>query len=97
MWNSLNKTDFWNIDLEHPSKHTATPQQALDQMHECKCVFVFFTAIREFPDDVFTNAERKSGAVLLHIIAVRKSVWLSLSSEHQLTSHFILFLSFVKE
>lgn len=26
-------------------------------------------AIREFPDDVFTNAERKSGAVLLHIIA----------------------------
>ncbi|KAG1941905.1 sodium/potassium/calcium exchanger [Pimephales promelas] len=26
-------------------------------------------AINEFPDDVFTNAERKSGAVLLHIIA----------------------------
>ncbi|XP_016098342.1 sodium/potassium/calcium exchanger 4-like [Sinocyclocheilus grahami] len=26
-------------------------------------------AIREFPDDIFTNAERKSGAVLLHIIA----------------------------
>uniref|UniRef100_A0A8C2G3E1 Solute carrier family 24 member 4b n=1 Tax=Cyprinus carpio TaxID=7962 RepID=A0A8C2G3E1_CYPCA len=25
--------------------------------------------IREFPDDIFTNAERKSGAVLLHIIA----------------------------
>uniref|UniRef100_A0A8C1VCQ5 Solute carrier family 24 member 4b n=1 Tax=Cyprinus carpio TaxID=7962 RepID=A0A8C1VCQ5_CYPCA len=38
-------------------------------MHDCKCVFVFFTAIREFPDDIFTNAERKSGAVLLHIIA----------------------------
>ncbi|XP_051951264.1 sodium/potassium/calcium exchanger 4-like [Xyrauchen texanus] len=26
-------------------------------------------AIREFPNDIFTNAERKSGAVLLHIIA----------------------------
>ncbi|XP_022540230.1 sodium/potassium/calcium exchanger 4 isoform X2 [Astyanax mexicanus] len=26
-------------------------------------------AIREFPDDYFTNAERKSGAVLLHILA----------------------------
>ncbi|RXN32232.1 sodium potassium calcium exchanger 4-like protein [Labeo rohita] len=26
-------------------------------------------AIHEFPDDMFTNAERKSGAVLLHIIA----------------------------
>ncbi|XP_051500308.1 sodium/potassium/calcium exchanger 4-like [Myxocyprinus asiaticus] len=26
-------------------------------------------AIREFPEDIFTNAERKSGAVLLHIIA----------------------------
>uniref|UniRef100_A0A671L202 Sodium/potassium/calcium exchanger 4-like n=1 Tax=Sinocyclocheilus anshuiensis TaxID=1608454 RepID=A0A671L202_9TELE len=26
-------------------------------------------AIREFPDDIFTNAERKSGGVLLHIIA----------------------------
>ncbi|XP_051954125.1 sodium/potassium/calcium exchanger 4-like [Xyrauchen texanus] len=26
-------------------------------------------AIHEFPDDIFTNAERKSGAVLLHIIA----------------------------
>uniref|UniRef100_A0A8C1X4P1 Solute carrier family 24 member 4b n=1 Tax=Cyprinus carpio TaxID=7962 RepID=A0A8C1X4P1_CYPCA len=39
------------------------------KMHECKCVFVFFTAIHEFPDDIFTNAERKSGGVLLHIIA----------------------------
>ncbi|KTG01612.1 hypothetical protein cypCar_00018077, partial [Cyprinus carpio] len=27
------------------------------------------TAIHEFPDDIFTNAERKSGGVLLHIIA----------------------------
>uniref|UniRef100_A0A8P4KPD4 Solute carrier family 24 member 4b n=1 Tax=Dicentrarchus labrax TaxID=13489 RepID=A0A8P4KPD4_DICLA len=26
-------------------------------------------AIREFPDDLFTNPERKSGAVLLHIVA----------------------------
>uniref|UniRef100_A0A8C1WZG2 Solute carrier family 24 member 4b n=1 Tax=Cyprinus carpio TaxID=7962 RepID=A0A8C1WZG2_CYPCA len=26
-------------------------------------------AIHEFPDDIFTNAERKSGGVLLHIIA----------------------------
>ncbi|XP_051510279.1 sodium/potassium/calcium exchanger 4-like isoform X1 [Myxocyprinus asiaticus] len=26
-------------------------------------------AIHEFPDDIFTNVERKSGAVLLHIIA----------------------------
>ncbi len=47
-------------------------------MHDCKCVFVFFTAIREFPNDIFTNAERKSGAVLLHIMAVRKSIYLSL-------------------
>ena len=29
------------------------------------------SAIHEFPSDIFTNQERKSGAVLLHIAAVR--------------------------
>ncbi|MEQ2225307.1 hypothetical protein ILYODFUR_016129 [Ilyodon furcidens] len=31
--------------------------------------FPLFSAIHEFPDDLFTNNERKSGAVLLHITA----------------------------
>ncbi|XP_026870870.2 sodium/potassium/calcium exchanger 4 isoform X2 [Electrophorus electricus] len=30
---------------------------------------VKFKTIHEFPDDLFTNSERKSGAVLLHIVA----------------------------
>lgn len=41
----------------------------------CWCVvtvtFPLSSAIHEFPDDLFTNNERKSGAVLLHIVAVR--------------------------
>lgn len=37
-------------------------------------VFSVFAAIHEFPQDVFTNDERKSGAVLLHIVAVSRLV-----------------------
>lgn len=41
----------------------------------CSCVvtlaFSLSSAIHEFPGDIFTNQERKSGAVLLHIMAVR--------------------------
>lgn len=33
--------------------------------------FPFSSAIHEFPDDMFSNSERKSGAILLHIVAVR--------------------------
>uniref|UniRef100_A0A672SA55 Solute carrier family 24 member 4 n=1 Tax=Sinocyclocheilus grahami TaxID=75366 RepID=A0A672SA55_SINGR len=60
---------FKTGSLKHKRTHTRDEMFALDEMHDCKCVFVLFTAIREFPDDIFTNAERKSGAVLLHIIA----------------------------
>lgn len=35
------------------------------------CHLLSSSAIHEFPDDIFTSQERKSGAVLLHIMAVR--------------------------
>uniref|UniRef100_A0A8P4G049 Solute carrier family 24 member 4b n=2 Tax=Dicentrarchus labrax TaxID=13489 RepID=A0A8P4G049_DICLA len=44
-----------------------------DMLPRCLAVltvtFPLSSAIREFPDDLFTNPERKSGAVLLHIVA----------------------------
>lgn len=37
-------------------------------------MYVFLSAINEFPEDIFTNKERQQGGILLHIIAVSFSL-----------------------
>ena len=46
----------------------------IPRSHAADVVTVTFplsSAVHEFPDDLFTNDERKGGAIMLHIVAVR--------------------------
>lgn len=38
-------------------------------------VVYLFTAIHEFPEDIFTKEQRKNGAVILHAVCVSIHTW----------------------
>ncbi|KAL1254151.1 hypothetical protein QQF64_016380 [Cirrhinus molitorella] len=54
----MESNDHWGRRLMSSTPDNATKEKNCTE-----------PAIHEFPDDIFTNAERKNGAVLLHIIA----------------------------
>ncbi|XP_057678788.1 sodium/potassium/calcium exchanger 4 isoform X2 [Corythoichthys intestinalis] len=66
----LTKTGHGMIMEDHTNlEHWGRRLMALDAENETEPKNCSSPAIHEFPDDLFTNNERKSGAILLHIAA----------------------------
>ncbi|KAM8725924.1 sodium/potassium/calcium exchanger 4 isoform 1-T1 [Acanthopagrus schlegelii] len=65
----LTKTGHGMIVEGHPDEHWGRRLMALVSDNETEAKNCSEPAIHEFPSDIFTNQERKSGAVLLHIAA----------------------------
>ncbi|XP_026197587.1 sodium/potassium/calcium exchanger 4 isoform X3 [Anabas testudineus] len=66
----LSKTGHGMIVEGHPDlEHWGRRLMASDLDNETEAKNCSAPAIHEFPDDLFTNNERKSGAILLHIMA----------------------------
>ncbi|XP_077443335.1 sodium/potassium/calcium exchanger 4 isoform X2 [Stigmatopora argus] len=66
----LTKTGHGMIMEDHTNlQHLGRRLMALDAENETEPKNCSSPAIHEFPDDLFTNDERKSGAILLHIAA----------------------------
>lgn len=47
-----------------------TPSLLVDRMKLNPCLSISSAAISEFPEDVFTQDQRRQGAVLLHVLCV---------------------------
>lgn len=66
----LTKTGHGMVVEGHPnSEHWGRRLMASELANETESKNCSAPAIHEFPDDLFTSQERKSGAVLLHIVA----------------------------
>uniref|UniRef100_A0A671U0Q4 Solute carrier family 24 member 4 n=1 Tax=Sparus aurata TaxID=8175 RepID=A0A671U0Q4_SPAAU len=65
----LTKTGHGMIVEGHPDEHWGRRLMASVPDNETEAKNCSEPAIHEFPSDIFTNQERKSGAVLLHIAA----------------------------
>lgn len=69
----LPRPTSWRNNVHNAITQPPPPQVTVGTVPLLTIIYFFTlsTAIHEFPDDLFTNNERKTGAVMLHIVAVR--------------------------